>query len=324
MHGPHFLVIGAAKSGTTTLFELLRQHPQLYMPPGKEDPFFSRDVEYRVGWGKHARRSFAGAAPDELWGTATPEYMAGTVYEPSRGRTQLSERTVPERIHMISPEVRLIAILRDPVERCISHHMMINRLGFEQRSVEQAVTELLAREELERSRVRQDALNTYVVWGEYGRILTGYYAVFSPEQIHVVFLDELASDPGAVMTSLYGHLGIDTEFVPSGLGRRYQPAIARAPNPRIDPYRLRRAGTRIRPLQSAWRRLPPQRRERIDRSFAELAYRTHLWTRTKRLSAVSGSSDLHEALGAHYAADGECLATLLGRQPPWALRKAAV
>jgi hypothetical protein len=81
MTGLHFLVIGAAKSGTTTLFELLRQHPQLYLPPGKEDPFFSRATSFENGWDAYVRRSFAAAPAASLCGTATPEYMAGTVYE---------------------------------------------------------------------------------------------------------------------------------------------------------------------------------------------------------------------------------------------------
>ncbi len=320
MEGLDFLVIGAAKSGTTTLFELLRQHPQLYMPPGKEDPFFSRDSKFRAGWKSYATRSLSTAPPGSLCGTATPEYMAGTVYAPGADPPdpKHAERAVPERIHALFPEIKLIAILRDPVERCISQHMMFRRLGFERRSLDQAVAELLVPQALKRTRVRQGATDTYVVWGEYGRILAGYYEVFEPGQLQVVFLDELASDPAGLLRSIYSHLGVDPDFTPSGLGRRYQPGIARAPYPRLDPFRLRLAATRVRPLRSAWDRLPARRRERVDRVFGELAYRTRLWTRTRRLSGEEASSHVLEALRGHYAPDVERLASLIGREPPWA------
>jgi hypothetical protein len=320
VNGLDFLVIGAAKSGTTTLFELLRQHPQIYMPPGKEDPFFSRASRFESGWESYAERSLSAAPAGSLCGTATPEYMAGTIYAPEGNPPgpDCAERALPDRIDALFPDIRLIAILRDPVERCISQHMMFRRLGFERRSLDSVVTELLRPDSLKRTRVAQGATDTYVVWGEYGRILSGYYEVFAPDQLRIVFLDELARDPAEVVRSLYSHLGVDPGFIPSGLGRRYQPAIARAPRPRLDPFRLRLAATRVEPLRVAWGRLPAARREGVDRVFGELAYRTRLWTRTRKLSGDEASSEVREALRAHYAPDVERLASLIGREPPWA------
>ena len=54
-----FIVIGAQKSGTTALFEYLRHHPELYLPSGKEAPFFSHDSEWNDGWAEYVRRYFA-------------------------------------------------------------------------------------------------------------------------------------------------------------------------------------------------------------------------------------------------------------------------
>jgi Sulfotransferase family len=322
MNALHFLVIGAAKSGTTTLFELLRQHPQLYLPPGKEDPFFSRASSFENGWDAYVRRSFAGAPAGALCGTVTPEYMAGTVYEHGGDPPRQADAStvLPERIHARFPDIKLIAILRDPVERCISQHAMFRRLGFDPRGVNDAIAELLDPVVLERTRLDQAVADTYVVWGEYGRILGGYYDMFAPSQLMVVFLDELASDPAGVMCSLYSHLGVDPDFVPAGLGRRYQPAIARSPYPRLDPFRLRLAAARVRPLRAVWDRLPVARRERVDRVFGELAYRTRLWTRTRTLSGDGASSTTRDALRAHYALDGERLAALIDREPPWLTR----
>jgi hypothetical protein len=72
-----FIVIGAQKASTTTLFEHLRTHPELYLPPGKEQPYFSHDEIHEAGWAQFAASTFAGAPGDVLLGKATPWYMAG-------------------------------------------------------------------------------------------------------------------------------------------------------------------------------------------------------------------------------------------------------
>src|SRR3954447_7153571 len=75
MHRLAFVVIGAPKSGTTTLFEHLRGHPQLHLPPGKENPFLSADEAYERGWHEFAARVFDGAQPGQLLGQVEPAYM---------------------------------------------------------------------------------------------------------------------------------------------------------------------------------------------------------------------------------------------------------
>ena len=125
-----FIVIGAQKSGTTSVFEHLRAHPQLYIPPDKELPFFSHDEIHAAGWPAYVSSAFR-AAPDGLrWGTVTPWYMAGcpvdsegklavaghwVACEPAyqRGLPESPERIIPERIRAQMPAVRLVAILRD-------------------------------------------------------------------------------------------------------------------------------------------------------------------------------------------------------------------
>jgi len=116
-----FIIIGAQKAGTTSLFEHLRRHPEISLPVGKEVPYFSHDRVYARGWTDYMRklaRHDAFADPGRKWGTVTPQYMLGGVYrspgDVARGNGD--ERTVPLRIKECLPSVRLIAILRDPVE----------------------------------------------------------------------------------------------------------------------------------------------------------------------------------------------------------------
>lgn len=100
-----FLVIGAQKAGTTSLFEYLRQHPAIYMPPGKEVPYFSDDAMVDRGWDAYLTQTFAYADPALAWGTASPQYMAGAVLG---GSTPAAE-----------PELAVPAAFTPSCRRCV-------------------------------------------------------------------------------------------------------------------------------------------------------------------------------------------------------------
>ena len=110
-----FLVIGAQKAGTTSLFEYVRLHPGLHLPSEKEVSYFNLESRVARGWDWYLGWVFAGAPTDRPWGTFSTFYM-----DAAEGR----EDTVPRRIRETVPDAKLIAILRDPVSRCISHHRM--------------------------------------------------------------------------------------------------------------------------------------------------------------------------------------------------------
>ena len=97
-------------------------------------------------------RKIAFADPQRKWGTVTTRYMAGGVTGGAVNDNNYDERTVPLRIRERLPKVRLIAILRDPVERAVSHHRMVLMDGREQRSFDDAIGELLRPDMLERAR----------------------------------------------------------------------------------------------------------------------------------------------------------------------------
>ena len=110
--------------------------------------------------------------------------MVGGVYKASLaqpGGTDHYDResTVPSRIHERLPHVRLIAILRDPVARAISHHQMAVMNGLDKRTFNDAIDELLRPESLRDARQHPQETTGYVAWGEYGRILAAYFDVFS-------------------------------------------------------------------------------------------------------------------------------------------------
>jgi Sulfotransferase domain len=318
-----FLVIGAAKSGTTTLFEHLRRHPDVWMPPSKEVPYFCDEELFSNGWQAHLAQVFADAPRDKLWGTSTPQYMAGSLL--GGGRSGLPdtgyERVIPERIHAQLPDVRMIAILRDPIERCLSAYQMSVRRGLERRSFDAVVEQLLNDEMLVRARHAPVEGNGHVIIGEYARILAGYYAVFPAEQLLVVFTDELDREPLALMKRAFSHVGVDPDYVPPNLHARYHPVNARARRRFLDPDRMRGAiGERLPGLRSLWGRLPTAKRERLDRWFGEMAYRAGLWNRSSSMSSATVTPPTERALAEHYRADVDHLAALTGREPPWSER----
>src|SRR4051812_24838908 len=96
-----FIVIGAQKAGTTTLFEHLRRHPDVSLPAGKESAFFSQDENYRRGWDAYLEglaREGGMSGSDRRWGTISPSYMLGTVQKRLGEGGSYDEHTVPRRI----------------------------------------------------------------------------------------------------------------------------------------------------------------------------------------------------------------------------------
>ncbi|MHB1459438.1 MAG: sulfotransferase domain-containing protein, partial [Armatimonadota bacterium] len=168
-----FLIIGAQKSGTTSLFKYLSDHPQIYLPREKEIPFFSDDATYSAGWDAYFDTYLYGAKSQQLIGTATPQYMCDPL--------------AATRIHTTVPGCKLIAILRHPIERAISHHKMWVRRGEEKKSVRHALEVCLDPHHICKARTlratSEAELLCYLAWSEYGRILTPYFSLFPPENI---------------------------------------------------------------------------------------------------------------------------------------------
>jgi hypothetical protein len=201
-----FLVIGAQKAGTTTLWQLLRDHPQLWLPETKEAPFFSHDEVYARGWGAYLAHLEAPTKGDFLRGTVTPHYM--------HGWHQVSTDTVASRIASRLPNVKLIALLRDPVERARSQHAMASARGRERRGIDQAVSELLHPEALRRARRTPDDTNSYVVQGEYGRILDEYLSCFPRTALHLEYSDSLARAPLETVRGILQFLAVSLDYDP--------------------------------------------------------------------------------------------------------------
>ena len=195
---PDFLVIGAQKAGTTALYAYLRWHPGITGPSWKEVSFFDRHWWRGESW---YRGHFPLRSGGRLVGEASPSYL----FHP----------LAPERARAVVPNARLVALLRDPVDRAYSQYQHEVALGREPLSFEEALgsEEERTRGEVERlvadprafSRAWWD--HTYAARGLYAEQLERWLAVFPQEQLLVVTTDELGERPAEAYASILEHLG---------------------------------------------------------------------------------------------------------------------
>jgi sulfotransferase family protein len=296
-----FLVIGAQKGGTTSLWRYLSPHPRLCMPAMKEVAFFteSDDLE-RLD--RYMDILYPDAAPDSLLGKVSPNYMIG--------RPGADVEVVAGRIATAFPNTKLIALLRDPIERAVSNYVMAVRRELEARSVDAVLGELLDADELAEARARPTSTNSYIAAGEYGRILELYREAFPAEQLLVVYSDDLARDPGVVLDAMLEFLGLPTGFRPADLDLRHF-----------------RSGTRKLLDGESERLLLKFFREEIlpkmggsshaNRATFDFFYET--WNVAPDNTGPRVSGEVREQLERHFTADAQRLEAL-GVRAPWIAR----
>jgi len=190
-----FLIIGAEKSGTTWLADMLRQHPRIFIPPEKElfyfnDRFFESpelpnfNASQPLSW---YLAFFEAAASSQIKGEASPAY--------------LWDEAAPGRIAAFEPDLKLAAVLRDPIERAFSQYLYFIQRGlFTGLTFEQAIDQ------------RPDLLTR----GLYARQLARYLERFPPEQIRIRLFDDLKADSRGFLTNFQAYLGVP-EHLPGNL-----------------------------------------------------------------------------------------------------------
>jgi len=209
---PNFLIIGAAKSGTTSLYRYLRQHPDVYMPAVKEPRFFAyaADPPPMNGPGDERTNEAAGAvytrdAYQQLFAEATTETAVGEA-----SPNYLYSATAPRLIHEHLPEARLIAILRHPVERAYSHFLHLVRSGREPLRDFGAALDA----EPERIAAGWEWSWHYRHMGYYGEQLARCLEHVDREQLTVYLFEDFTADPVALAQDIFRVLGVDDAFVP--------------------------------------------------------------------------------------------------------------
>lgn len=292
-----FIIIGAQKCGTTSLHKYLESHPELYLLPEKEVPYFSNDDYRSRGWDWYVKDFFAQAPPGKLWGKSTPAYM--TCFE------------VPGRIHAQMPHTKLIALLRNPVDRAFSHYKMMVKRKRETRSFSGAVGE-----KLQPGNLRQDRLlppgtedDGYLTMGEYGRILEQYLQFFPRRQLLVLFTEDLEREPGAVVKRVLQFLNVDDGFVPANLGKHYHVGGTKRRIP-VDEHSL----ARHRYFRRALEFIPRASRHLFERRFL---FWFMIWNTRPDAATQKMPPEVRKQLNEFYREDAARLARILNTPLPW-------
>ncbi len=323
-----FLIIGAQKAGTTSLFEYMRRHPQIHMPAEKELYFFNSDLAYQRGRDWYLTVMLQGAPPGAVCGEATAEYLAVPPYkdiaDTKNPNTAASldhgappEEIVPQRIKQFFPDVKLICVLRDPVARAYSHYRMGILSRTESRSFEQAIDQLLQPRALERARATQTVTDGYVVGGEYARVLAGFLRVFPREQLMVIFSGELEQRPSETLAAVFGFIDVATDFVPENLNTRYLAAAVKQRIPGLNLFVWKANLAHIRPARALWQALPTSVHRGAGRAYSVAAYRIQLWNARRDAVSDDMPSSTRLKLATHFRPDSEALRDMLDMDIPW-------
>ena len=215
---PNFVVIGAGKSGTTSLYFYLKQHPEIYVPPVKETNFFAveginltfsgprDDVEaknyFRINTLEKYQELFADVTTEKAIGEVSPYYI-------------YSQRA-PIGIQRHAPTAKIVAILRNPVDRAYSNYLHLFRDGREPlKSFQEAINA-----ETQRMQDNWSPSWHYAHAGLYHSLLKRYFERFDRDQIKIFLYEDYISKPTEVLSKLFHFLGVDPSFEPD-MSTRY-------------------------------------------------------------------------------------------------------
>jgi hypothetical protein len=202
---PDFFVVGASRSGTTSLWHYLNEHPDVYMSPVKEPMYFTEagiaPDPSRADWMMHGETTRTVDEYLGLFAARTTEHAAGEA-----SVAYLPSDFAAERIHAVLPHARIVAILRHPAERAFAEYAYSRAWGMETLPT---FAEAVAAEQAD---VDHTGFRKFIEHGRYGAQLGRYFARFRREQIHVFLFDDLVADARMLVHDLYESLGVDPEF----------------------------------------------------------------------------------------------------------------
>lgn len=255
---PDFIIAGAMRSGSTSLYRYIGAHPQVFVAP-KELQFFTERFGEGIDW---YAAQFAAAPQETVLGEATADYLA--------------RNTAMMRIHEVLPDVRLVASLRNPSDRAFSHHGLLAARGKEKRSFAAAVGDEL--NAVARSGESASGI-IYLSHSMYDVHLERVLRLFGREQLLVTVFERMIADPASTYAALCRFLGVDDSFVPRILGKPVNPYVGfrslrvrtvaqRLPKPlatAVAKLNTKSGAVADPPDEATWRRLGEFFAPRIER-----------------------------------------------------------
>lgn len=195
---PNFFVVGAPKAATSSLNKYLGQHPDIFIPRIKEPHYFSypevSDTYYRIRhitYENEYLKLYKDMLCQKIAGDISPSY--------------LFYRSAAERIKRFDSDARIIIVLRNPVERAISHYLMDVREGIQR----EALSTFFKKTESNRLYFKE-----YIEIGMYYGQVKNYLEEFGQKQVLVLLYDEIYKSPAQTLEKIYRFLGVNADFVP--------------------------------------------------------------------------------------------------------------
>jgi len=179
---PTFVILGAMKCGTTSLHAYLSLHPDVSMSTEKELAFFADGWNWKRGTDWY-RRQFDAQAP--VRGEASPQYTCYPQYD-----------SIPERMHALLPDASLVYLVRDPIDRLVSHYCHDVARGFEERPLDVALREPDSK---------------YIARSQYFRQLERYLQVYDAESILIVDQQDLRTRRRETLQEIFAFIGADPD-----------------------------------------------------------------------------------------------------------------
>lgn len=205
---PNFLVVGAAKCGTTSLHEYLNQHPRVFVPEKKECRFFSNLSHFDgPGHDQELNRTITRSL-EEYQGLFEPVRDEQAIGDISHDYLYYHDESIRNIKKHLGEGVRIIIVLRDPRERAYSHYMHHVKVGISpDRNFERALIQ-------EEKRIRENwSWNWhYTRAGLYHDQVKAYLEAFPRDQVRIYLYDQLVKDTPGLMRDIFKFLGVDSDF----------------------------------------------------------------------------------------------------------------
>lgn len=194
---PNFVIVGAMRSGSTSMWRYLSDHPEVFMAP-KELQYFTEHLDRGQEW---YQAHFEDAARNQVIGEATADYLAR-----------------PPAISAIAellPGAKLIALLRNPIDRAWSHYWLLKERGRERRTFSEVIENELT---ISADPTRWKGEFSYLQHGAYNEHLEHLLALFPRAHLHVIISEELANDPQDQFRQACRFVGVDDTIIPGVVG----------------------------------------------------------------------------------------------------------
>ncbi len=208
MQLPNLIGCGAGKSGTTSLYHYLNQHPDIFMATAKEVHFFSQHYHQGVDW---YTENFKSAEKEKIVGEFSTSYML--------------DENVPRRMFALVPKAKLLFLFRNPIERAYSNYWFSVSIGTQDESV--SFSEAIRAE---------PGYTKYVAHGFYYTHLQRFLAYYPQENIYIVLTEELKETPLDQLVLCYKFLDVDTSFQPN-VERAYNMTINASDKWKVSVFR---------------------------------------------------------------------------------------